>query len=280
MSAMFSLSLSGNPGKNSGLDEIQEMTMNKQIKQHAYGTRPRYLQRKTQTLQMMANAARDWKESFGRTVVYQRKMYASQHRTLFVEKVHALLTATGSPFRLDDKGRVSVIAADGRVALPQLEATMLEASATSTTMFKTLTLQEFDDEELEGGTAKLPQPVQGRKRVYLDTFSSGAKKKKSKTLVSKAKDNEVRVLRTAVGRLAQAGGRKKGISRWSMVCPFRWGHFPASCTGYQSRGWRKSSTPITRGVFRPAFLHAMPVNRTRALWTWRRLSIRCQLGPT
>lgn len=212
MSETFSLSLSGNPGKNVGLDEIQEMTMNKQIKQHAYGTRPRYLQRKTQTLQVMANAARDWKESFGSNGVYKRKIYASQHRTLFVKKVHLTLTATGSPFRLDDeKGRVSVISGDGRVALPQLESTMLEASATSTTMFKTLTLQEFDDEELDGGTAKLPQPVQGRKRVYLDTFSKAARKKKSKTLVSKAKDNEVRDLRTAVGRLTQSGGRKKGF---------------------------------------------------------------------
>lgn len=143
MSEIFSLSLSGNPGKNMGLDEIQETTMNKQVKQHAYGTRPRYLQRKAQTLQMMANAALAWKESFGSTVVYERKLYASQHRTLFVAKVYAALTANGSPFRLDDeKGRVSVISADGRVALPQLEATMLEASATSTTMFKTLTLQD------------------------------------------------------------------------------------------------------------------------------------------
>ncbi|CAN0339253.1 unnamed protein product, partial [Ectocarpus sp. 6 AP-2014] len=38
MCETFSLSLSGRPGKNVGLDEIQEMTMNKDIKQAAKGT--------------------------------------------------------------------------------------------------------------------------------------------------------------------------------------------------------------------------------------------------
>ncbi|CAB1112218.1 unnamed protein product [Ectocarpus sp. CCAP 1310/34] len=134
---MFSLSLAGNPGKNVGLDEIQEMTMNKEIKQAAHGTDVRYLQRLALTLQTMNNAARAWKESFGSIGVYERKLHASHHRTILVKKVFDILTAAGSPIKLtDEKGRLSVISADGGIALPHLEKRMLRARETLTSMIR------------------------------------------------------------------------------------------------------------------------------------------------
>ncbi|CAN0353272.1 unnamed protein product, partial [Pylaiella littoralis] len=50
MSETFSLSLSSVPGKNTALDEIQEMTMNKDFQAAATGTALRYLQRLGLTL--------------------------------------------------------------------------------------------------------------------------------------------------------------------------------------------------------------------------------------
>ncbi|CAM9840685.1 unnamed protein product, partial [Pylaiella littoralis] len=118
MSETFSLSLSGIPGKNTGLDEIQEMTMNKEFKGAATGTEIGYLQKLGLTLQHFARAVQDFKQAFGSSVVYTRKIYASAHRIMSVEKMREILTAEESPFRLQsESGRTEVISADGRAAL-------------------------------------------------------------------------------------------------------------------------------------------------------------------
>ncbi|CAB1118657.1 unnamed protein product [Ectocarpus sp. CCAP 1310/34] len=100
MSKTFSLSLSGVPGKNTSLDEIQEMTMNKDFKGAATGTDIRYLQKLGLTLQLFACSVQDFKEVFGSKLVYNRKIYASAHRTMSVRKMVEVLTAEESPFRL------------------------------------------------------------------------------------------------------------------------------------------------------------------------------------
>ncbi|CAB1097954.1 unnamed protein product [Ectocarpus sp. CCAP 1310/34] len=124
----FSLSLAGIPGKNTGLDEIQEMTMNKEFKQAATGTDIAYLQRLCLTLQLFARCAEDFKLAFGSSIVYNRTIKASEHRIVQVSKMFQSVTAEGSPFRLcDDKGASEIISAGGRVALERLEETMLDA---------------------------------------------------------------------------------------------------------------------------------------------------------
>ncbi|CAB1121562.1 unnamed protein product [Ectocarpus sp. CCAP 1310/34] len=203
ISETFSLSRSGKPGKNTGLDEIQEMTMNKDIKQAATGTDVRYLQRLNLTLQTLPTVAREVKEMYGSSVIYNRKIYASDHRRKIVDKIHASLVAEGSPFKLrDEKGAQSIISADGRVALAHLESTMMEAGSKSVDMCRRGVLETFEEELGPGGQAK----DAARKRVKLATFNTGTEKK-TKTRAQGAAPTHIEDLQKAIGALAKGKGK-------------------------------------------------------------------------
>ncbi|CAB1099833.1 unnamed protein product [Ectocarpus sp. CCAP 1310/34] len=93
ISETFSLSLSEKLSNNSGLGEIQKMIMTKDIKQAPTGTDVRHLQRLTLTLQTLSTVAREVKEMYGSSVIYNRKIYASGHRRKIVDRIHASLVA-------------------------------------------------------------------------------------------------------------------------------------------------------------------------------------------
>lgn len=177
MSEAFSLSLSGLPGKNTGLDEIQEMTMNKDFKGVATGTDIRYLQKLGLKLQHFARCVQDFKEAFGTRLVYNRKIYASAHGTMSVGKMTEILTAEESPFRLQSAScRKDVISADGRTALKVLQESMVAAPETSTQIWENGVKGEFSVLNPDRSGRDAP-----RKQIRLPTFSSAPEGRKSNT---------------------------------------------------------------------------------------------------
>eukprot|EP00904_Undaria_pinnatifida_P006510 jgi/Undpi1/298/HiC_scaffold_1.g00294.m1 len=123
ISDVFSLSLNENVGKNVGLDEIQEMTMNKDIKISATGADVQYFTELGLTVHLTAGVSNRFKHAFAGSVVRKRQMFASARRTEAVANMVTELTADGNPFRLsDERGRQHEVSADGRVVLEHLRA--------------------------------------------------------------------------------------------------------------------------------------------------------------
>ncbi|CAB1096161.1 unnamed protein product [Ectocarpus sp. CCAP 1310/34] len=200
MSETFSLSLSGTPGKNTGLDEIQEMTMNKEYKGAATGTEIGYLQKLGLTLQRFARAVQDFKQAFGSSVVYNRKIYASAHRTRSVEKMCEILTDEESPFRLQsESGRTEIISADGRTALKVLEESMLAAPETLAQMWENGVKGEYVQLNPDRSDRDAP-----RKQVRLPTFSSAPEGRKSNTRVSSKAARHIGDLKQYVAALSKS----------------------------------------------------------------------------
>lgn len=101
--AITSLSLKGNVGKNSGLDEIQEMTFNLYIKVMATRLNIDYLSSLSLTLQCKSQSVATFETEFDCGLSRKRKLLGNARRKRAVGSMYSELRRDGSPFRLDNK---------------------------------------------------------------------------------------------------------------------------------------------------------------------------------
>ncbi|CAN0391316.1 unnamed protein product [Pylaiella littoralis] len=101
--AITSLSLKGNVGKNSGLDEIQEITFNLYMKVMATRLNIDYLSSLSPTLQCKSRSVATFETEFDCGLSRKRKLLRNARRTRAVGFMYSELRRDGSPFRLDNK---------------------------------------------------------------------------------------------------------------------------------------------------------------------------------
>lgn len=218
---IFSLSLAGRVGKNVGLDEIQEMMMNKDIKSTANRPDAEYIKLMALRLQVEAGVGSGFENAFDSGLQRKRDVYASIHRQRTVDKMADELLSQKSPFKLSSgEGRAKTIAADGRVAFEDLERAMLSSRQTSENMWRVGVAAQFPELRRHGA-----EGGKMRKRVQLDTFTTEPTKKKPKTRAQGVQDRQIDDLKKIVETLAKEGNRKDDAPIMVSGMPAQMGSF-------------------------------------------------------
>ena len=210
-----------------GLDEIQELTMNKDLKTAANRPEVGYLKRLALVLQTIFSVADKFELAFDSGLVHSREVYTTLQRTRAVGMMLAELLSDSNPFKLSNKeGHGKVVAADRRVALDHLEQGLLGARKTSESMWRVGVAKEFPelrryDTEGEGM----------RQRVRLDTFTTEPARKKQKTRTQGVQARRLDDLQKMVAGMAKESERKDEDSFMVSGMPAQMGFFAGTLHG-------------------------------------------------